>query len=41
MDNLVDGLVAAGVPAVRLGRPEAVRGDLAQHMVGLYTLTLA
>jgi len=33
VDNLVEGLIAAGVPAVRLGRPEAVRGDLSQHMV--------
>jgi len=33
VDNLLGGLIAAGVPAVRLGRSEAVRGDLGQYMV--------
>jgi superfamily I DNA and/or RNA helicase len=33
VDNLLEGLINAGVRAVRLGRPDAVRPDLLQHSV--------
>ena len=32
VDNVLDGLLAAGVPAIRIGRPEAIRGELAPHV---------
>ena len=32
VDNLLDGLIGAGVDAVRVGRPEAIRGDLLRHV---------
>ena len=31
VDNLLEGLVAAGVKAVRLGRPDSVRPELLQY----------
>eukprot|EP01064_Diplonema_japonicum_P039390 TRINITY_DN9858_c0_g2_i3.p1 TRINITY_DN9858_c0_g2~~TRINITY_DN9858_c0_g2_i3.p1 ORF type:complete len:1820 (+),score=296.27 TRINITY_DN9858_c0_g2_i3:167-5461(+) len=36
VDNLVSGLIAAGVNVVRLGRPEAVRQDLNQYTLDYF-----